>query len=227
MTLQEFQDLVHTLYQGDTSTPSSSAADWGTRTKLAEAAIRVWDSEEGVLWNELWKLNTDSQTQTTNGTDVTFNCYSDFRMPGGFVRLKRGSENDFYEVKKSEDIELYRGQNVKICFFSGNKSGGFKLNFLTAPATGWTVEYPYYKDPTIPSVAADKFEMADPMFAVEYTLSKLHELDGEGDRAGLALSKAQAVLRTMKVRNIITPWHQSNAPKDMSMDLGQGGGFGQ
>lgn len=226
MTLQEFQDLIHTLYQGDTETPGESDADWATRLLILEGAIRAWDSEKGILWDELWALNDSEQdsSQTTDGATTAFNCTSSFRKPGGFIRLiASNGDSVFYEVKKPHEVEIYRNTSEQIAYFTGNKNDGFVLNFLTAPATGYTIEYPFYKDPTIPTATTDKIEMSNPMFAIELSLSKLHELDGEGDRAGLALSKAQAILLSMRTLNIMEAWHQSSAPKD---EGSISGGFG-
>lgn len=224
MTLQEFQDLIHTLYQGDTETPDEADADWATRLLILEGTIRAWDSEKGILWDELWALNDTEQesSQTTDGSTTAFDCTDNFRKPGGYVRLINSSgDTVFYSVKKPHEVEIYRNTSEKIAYFTGNKNDGFVLNFLVAPATGYTIEYPFYKDPTIPSATTDKIEMSNPMFAVELSLSKLHELDGEGDRAELALSKAQAILLSMRTSNVMEAWHQSSAPKDE--DSGSGG----
>ncbi len=228
MTLQEFQDLVHTEYQGDTTTPTSTETDWGTRLLLLKAAILDWDAEKGILWSELWALNNTEQSssQTTDGTTLAFNCTANFVRDGGFIRLIDGNSNSsFYKVKKVEEVELYRNTTEKIAFFTGNESSGFVLNFLTAPATGLTVEYPFYKKPTIPSAAGDDIEMSKPMFTIHHTLSKLHELDGEGDRAGLALSRAGAVLASMRTFNVMPSWWQDNAPVDVGALAT--GGFGR
>ncbi|MCK4499763.1 hypothetical protein KAU11_04655 [Candidatus Babeliales bacterium] len=223
MTVQEFQDLVHTLYQGDTSTPSDGATDWNTRLVFLENSINIWDSEEGILWNELWQLNSVGQSaQTTDGTTTAFATPTDFVYPGGFVRLvDAAGDSTYYTVKKPEDIELYRGETESFAYFTGNESAGFYMNFLSAPATGYTIDYPYYKKPTAPTAAGDDIEMSKPAFAVQMTLSKMHELDGEGDRSTLALSKAGALLRAMRVLNTISPHHQPNPPVDAG-----GTGFG-
>ena len=228
MTLQEFQDSLHILYQGDKDTPTEGATDWDVREKLAEIAINTWDNEKGILWKELWKMlsdATDGDKTTTTATE--YDAPTDFRFPGGYVRLVDSSGNSsYYNVVSPEKAELFRNGDEAVCFFTGNKKDGFKLNFISAPTAGLTIEYPYYKEPYIPSAAANVFEMSDPWFALYLALAKLHEFDGEGDRAALALAMADERLKNMKTRNIMTPYLQDNAVPDRDLDTGKGG-FGQ
>jgi hypothetical protein len=226
MTLQEFQDIVHFLYQGDTNTPTESTTDWDVREGLAKVAIHTWDNEKGILWNELWKMlsNASDGDKTIVVATTKYDCPTDFRFPGGYVRLVDSSGNsDYYQVVSPEKAELFRNEDEEICFFTGNKKDGFDLNFISAPTAGLTIEYPYYKESYIPSVAANSFEMSDPYFAVYFTLSKLHELDGEGDRATLALAQAQLRLSNMRTRNVMTPYLQDNLVPDRDFDSGKGG----
>jgi hypothetical protein len=133
-------------------------------------------------------------------------------------------DSTYYTVVKPEKAELFRNEDESICFFTGNKKIGYNLNFITAPTTaGLTIEYPYYKEPYIPSAATNVFEMSDPWFAVYLSLSKLHELDGEGDRASLALAMAQSKLSAMRTRNSMAPHYQDNYVPDRDFEVGRGG----
>lgn len=227
MTLDEFQANLHALYQGDTNTPTSSEDDYTYRTSLLKAAINDWNSEKGIQWAELAKWNTDSQTQTTDGTTVRFACYSDFAYPGGYVLLKNSSgQYAKYDVIPPQKAQLYKGTTGTKCWFSGNAKDGFYLNFISAPATGYTIEYPYYKTVYVPSSAAHIIEMSNPWFAVYTALSKLHEQDGEGDRAILALQKANNAMGDMRVKNDFPLWFQDHAVDDRDF-VGGSGGFGK
>lgn len=229
MTEAEFQTNCHYLYQGDTAAPSDGDDDYTVRRGLLEAAINRWESEKGVLWRELWVMLSDAADgdKTTVADQTSYDCPSDFRFIGGFVRLVDAAGNsDYYWVIKPESAELYRNEDEPVCFVTGNKSGGYDLQFITAPTAGLTIEYPYYKEPDIPDATTDVIEMADPWFCVYFVLSKLHELDGEGDRAMKAFAEADAILRSMKTKNVMPPFVQPSAVPDRDFEIGYDG-FGK
>jgi hypothetical protein len=225
MTIQQWQDELHTQYQGDTETPEDGDEDWTVRLNLLYDAIDAWRGYEGVLWLELWTTLTDAidGDKTTNGVDVQFDCPADFQFPGGFVRVIDGTQYAFYSVVRPETLDLYRGGGESVCWFTGNARTGFKLNFLSAPPTGRTIDYPYYKTAFKPTTAAHILEMSDPYFSMKYVLAKLHELDGEGDRASLALQIASSKLQMMKTANQLPVWFQDNSIPDGDFATGTGG----
>lgn len=231
MTLQQFQDYLHAQYQGDTSTPEFDDEDWNVRKFLLYAAIDAWDSFDGVLWAELWMMLQDAAVitgdKTTDGTNKVFDCPDDFRFAGGFVVLTDGSGVETkYNVVTPQKAHLYYGQTGSICWFTGNKKVGYKLNFLSVPTTGQSIDYPYYKEAFKPTAVSDVLEMPDPWFTIDHVLSKLHELDGEGDRAGLAFAKAGGKLAQMKVKNILPVWFSENRIQDQDFDIDGIPGFG-
>jgi hypothetical protein len=205
---------------------------------LAKDAINAWDIgldplnptlTQSIFWKELWKMLSDAADggKTTLAATIQYNTPSDFRFPGGFVRLKDSSgSSSYYSVISPEKAELLRNETEEVCFFTGNDSATFHLNFITAPTAGLTIEYPYYKIPTIVSSPSDKFEMSDPWFAVYLALAKLHEYDGEGDRAGVALAKASGLMKAMKNKNNTAPYMQENYVPDRDFEVGRQG-FGK
>lgn len=228
MTLQEYQDYLHSLYQGDGSTPGSTSDEWDHRTNILAAAIGTWDHESGVFWNELWSQLADAGDGDTTvvAATLTYDMPTDFRFLGSYVRTTTsGGNNTYYRVITPSDAELYTNTSVNACYVTGNASAGFDLTFLKQPTAGDTINYPYYKSPTVPSATTDVIEMSDPWFAVYFGLSKLHEHDRDGDRATEAMVMAQDKLRGMKVQNMMLPHEQTNKVKDR--DFGAGfGGFG-
>jgi hypothetical protein len=229
MTLSEYQTILHTLYQGDDSTPESTSTDWAVRLNLLKTAIAAWDNEKGVLWNELWTQLADAADgdKTVAASDVDYGCPSDFRFAGTYVRTTDSSGNHTYwTVVKPEKSELFKNEDATICWFTGNKKTGFGLHFGKQPTAGHTINYPYYKEPFEPSSAAHIIEMSAPYFAVYFALAKLHELDGEGDRALLALSQAEAQMQSMRTRNMMAPHYQDNYVPDRDFEIGVPG-FGK
>lgn len=229
MTLQEFQDELHAEYQGDTDTPSSSDSEWTFRLRLLKGAIREWASEEGITWAELWAQLSDAATgdKTVNASDVDYACPTDFDFPGGYVRTTDASGNHTYwEVLSQERAELFKNEAVRACYFTGSQKAGFTLHFMDQPTAGHTINYPYYKTPTVPSAVGDILEMSEPRFAIHFCLSKMHEIDGEGDRAIKSFRQAQASIVKMRRRNILPVFLQENKVLDRDIDTGTAG-FGE
>lgn len=229
MTQTAFQQLLHRLYQGDNDYPSSiTDTNWIVRQAILEASIRQWDAEEGILWRELWEQLSDASdgVKTIAASTLTYNCPTDMRrFLGGYVRLTDSAGvHTFLPVVEQHKAELDKNNtSSNWCYFTGSYTesvGGFKLNFVSQQTIGLTINYPYYKTPTIPSAGAHIIEMSDPMFAIEYSLSKLHELDGEGDRASLALAKANSLLKAMRVNNSVPGWYQDNYAPDRDTEIG-------
>ena len=228
MLLSDWQSVVHELYQLDSSVPGSSDEDYTVRTNLLKTAIALWSGEEGVLWRELWLDLSDAAdgTKVTAAATTKYSCPSDFNFPGGFVRTKEDGVNwTFWKVYDQPKSELFKNPTLleAFCWFTGNKKVGFSVNFSKQPTPGVTLDYPYYKDPFIPSSSSDVIEMSDPYFAVYYALSKLHENDGEGDRATVALAVAESRLAAMKARNAMMPSYQENYVPDRDLELGISG----
>ena len=224
MTLAEFQAYVHSLYQADGSTPSSGSDEWDHRTNLLLAAIHLWDNEP-LFWNELWTTLTDASDgdKTVAAGTLEYDMPTDFRFLGSFVRTTSGSDHTFWQIIKPERGEIYKNTNAKFAYVTGNKKDGFDVTFGQQPTVAATINYPYYKEPYEPSASSNVIEMADPWFPVYYALGKLHEQDGDGDRASAAYSTAEQKLRNMKVRNMALPHTQPNQAFDRDFSLGYGG----
>ena len=226
MTLQEFQDELHWAYQGDEDTPASSpvSSEWTSRLRGLKMAIREWASEKGITWAELWTTLTQAATgdKTVLAATLTYDCPDDFAFPGGFVNVG----TSYWKVLKAEKAALYANESMQAVYFTGNASSGFVLNFLQQPTVGDTINYPYYKTPATPSATTDVIEMSDPLFAIYHVLSKMHEIDGEGDRAIKALRQAGAKMDGMRTLNIMPAFLQDNAIQDRQQDGEGADGFG-
>lgn len=229
MTLQQFQDILHSLYQGDTDAPTSTDTAWTHRVNLLKAAIGAWNGEKGILWNELFTMLSDASDgdKTVVADTLEYDCPVNFRFPGGFVRtFATGGASTYWKVMSPQKAELIQGQALNVCFFTGNANSGYTLHFVSQPQAGHTIDYPYYKTPFEPSSAAHVLEMSDPYFAVYFVLSKLHEIDGEGDRAIKAFNEAAAKLSGMRTTNEMPAWFQDNNTEDRDWATGSGG-FGE
>lgn len=226
MTLQEFQDELHSEYQGDTDTPTEGDAEWNQRTRLLKGSIRDWSSEEGITWSELWKQLADAADgdKTVLAATLEYDCPTDFDFPGGFVKTTDAAgKHAYWDIVSQERAEILQNEGVQACYFTGNAAVGYKLIFLSQPTVGDTINYPYYKTPDVPAAAADIIEMSDPRFALYTCLSKMHEIDGEGDRSMKAFRQAQAAMIKMRRRNVLPVFLQENKVADRENEIGEAG----
>lgn len=225
MTLDEFQTYVHALFRGDGNTPSDGTTKWNHRENLLHVAINLWDGQK-ILWNELWTTLTDAVDgdKTVVANTLTYDMPTNFRFLGSYVRTTSSSgQHTFYEVIHPQDAEKYKNTTTRRCFVSGNKKSGYDLTFLQQPTVGETINYPYYKEPTNPTAAADVIEMDDPFFAVYFTLANLQSQTGAGDKANTSYAIAEQKLNNMKTRNIMLPHDQTNNVKDDLFNKGHAG----
>lgn len=228
MTLTEFQTELHYSYQGDTDVPTSDDAEWTHRLGLLKMAIREWASEKGITWAELWTTLAAAADgdKTVVAATLDYDCPTNFDFAGGFVRTGSSGNWAYWRVIKPEKADTYLNDAVLACYFTGNASDGYTLHFLSQPTAGDTIDYPYYKQPTIPAGAGDVIEMSDPLFAIYHVLSKMHEVDGAGSRAIKALRQAGAKMDGMRTRNLMPAFLQDNMVPDRQQDAEGAGGFG-
>lgn len=231
MTLQEFQDELHSEYQGDNDTPADASSEWIQRTRLLKGAIREWASEEGITWSELWKQLSDNGVgdgdKTVVADTLAYDCPADFDFPGGFVKTTDSSgKHAYWDVVSQERAEILQNEGVQACYFIGNQSQGYQVIFLSQPTAGDTINYPYYKTPDVPSAAADIIEMSDPLFAIHWCLFKMHKIDGDGDESIAEFRLAQSAMRKMRRRNVLPVYLQENKVSDREAEVGEAG-FGE
>lgn len=226
MTQTQIQAAIHSLYEGDNDTPSEGSDDWNLRQSISNAAINRWEHEDGTFWAELWtKLEdaADGDTTTTAAT-YTYDCPSDFKNPGGYVRLiDSDGGSTYYSVIPVDKVQLYDNQDKNIVYFTGNPSSGYKLNFLDTHDAGLTISYEYYKTADTLSAAASVPEMSDPYFIVYFVISRLYKQDGQTNNYRDAFQEAEARLAQMRTTNMLpAPW-QENRVEDFFMEQGMGG----
>lgn len=226
MTVDQFQTTLHNLYLGDNNTPSSSDTEYTVRLQFLVDAIRLWEGEKDIMWNELWTslASAADGDKSVNSDDLVYSVPTDFKFLGGHVRTYTVSNSQTYwQVVKPQEAELYLNKTGYWVYLTGNKSSGISVNFGTQPTVGDTIDYPYYKDAAIPTTGTDVIEMSNPMFAVYLSLSKMHEQDGDGDRAAAALGTAEELLLSMRRRNAKLPHYQPNQIQDRQYAVGHNG----
>lgn len=205
---------INTLYNSSSTAPSSGEEDYTVWTDLLNIAISLWENEEGMLWRELFVKLADAATgDKTTTTATSYACPTDFKFPNSaYVWLGTGDTKTAYKVIKQEDIQLYENSGENWCYFLMDGSPTLEFNPNLTITSGQTINYNYYKFASSVAVAADTFEMSDPMFAVYYAVSELKKEEGDTS----ALQIAQQKLEAMRTLNFMTAQRQSNSTIDPS-----------
>lgn len=212
-TASDAIEYINTLYESDETPPTSGDADFTVWLALLNIAINLWESEEGVLWKELFvKLAdaADGDKTTTAGT-TSYSVPTDFVFPSsGYVWIGSGTGKTAYKVLSQQDAQLLENDSSRWCYFLMDTSPTleFNPNLASSIDTGDTISYDYYKYATKLSSGSSTFEMSDPMFAVYYTVSELKK--DEGDTSALTIATQK--LEGMRTRNEQGGWYQDAQP---------------
>lgn len=227
-TEAQLQDLIHSLYEGDISTPSESEVDYLVRRNYLNMGIGFWESFKGVEWNELYTTLADDYTgadTTVAGGDTQSDCPDSLVRTLGFIQLtdSNGSVLTYRQVAQSEaQIYINSTSGDKVYWITGTP-GSYKINWhptISSELDGATISYPFYKRATLISAAANTPDMADSMFLVHYALHWLYKEEDPG-RSKEQFDIANQLALAMKQRNDMEKVYQ-----DRSMIDKLGSGFG-
>lgn len=214
---------INSLYESDSTVPTSGDEDFTVWLSLLNIAVNIWESEEGVLWKELFVKLADAAdgTKTTTAATTSYSCPTDFKFPAsGYVWLGSGTNKIAYKVLSQEKVQTLENDTSHWCYFLMDSSPTLEFNpnlSSTFPAD-YTISYNYYKNATKLTTGASTLEMSDPMFAVYYVLSELKK--DEGDTSALAIATQK--LEGMRTRNFAPAWLQDTAefsPSDEGMGV--------
>jgi len=209
-TLNDFIQLLNTLYNSSSTEPASGEEDYTVWTDLANIAVSMWENEEGVMWNELFVKLADAATgdKTTGASDYSYAVPTDFRFPAsGYVWIGSGQSKTPLKVLKQEELQLHENDTEHWCYFLMDGSPTLELNPNLTITAGYTISYNYYKKASKLSSGSDTFEMNDPMFAVYFALAELKKEEGNSYEVQIAQQK----LESMKTRNIMPAWYQDDS----------------
>lgn len=147
----------YTEFRGTNDVPTSSDPEWTIAVRLANGVLRRFVNVEGEMWDFLWTTaSQEGYKFTYNNTNVnptitTFTCPANMKMPGGWLRFTDPVSGSYFRV---DVIPVYlvqtRDSNVPFAYFTGDENNGFTLNLSMGGNMniGWTIDFPYYKQPT-------------------------------------------------------------------------------
>jgi hypothetical protein len=219
-TVTDAMTHLNSLYEFDSTVPTSGDEDYTVWLSLLNVAGNLWETEEGVLWNELFvKLKDAATGDKTTDTTNSYTCPTDFIFPAsGFVWLGDGTTKKAYQVIDIKELTLHDGDQGDWCYFIKGASPTLEFNPNIVIPNAYTINYNYYKQATKLTAGGDVIEMADPMFAVYYALGELKKEEGDTSALQIASQKLEA----MKTKNIMPAWYQPGNELSNNTDEGLG-----
>jgi len=223
LTETQIIDAIYGLYETDDTGWSASSAEYLTSRIYINAGLQDWAMR--TTWRDLWSTLTsasDGDKTTTAGT-WDYDCPTNFNAPNSWVRTTSGETNTFWRIIPTEMIGKYASADDNYCYFTGSKADGYVLNFNPRKTlvTGDTINYEYYKNPTLYTATTIQSEIPDPYYLVYYALARLLKNDGEDFSFELQMSRE--IMDRMETNNLQGYWDIDNRIEE---SLGQGVGFG-
>lgn len=220
-TLDQLQQMIHSLYKGNASYPSYGESVYTYRTSLLNMAIQDWGFNQGVYWRELFTNLSDAGSGDTAATanDTTYSTPTDFMFISSFVKITAsdGSSSYYRYVKPDEFMNIQKNNTSEKVFYITGSNTGKAIN-IQAPIAG-TLNYSYYKTPTELSAAADKIEMSKPLFAVYSVVEILYEQDLRNDMVNKYQQLKKQLMDEMILANDVFPYMNPQGLMDLPYEL--------
>lgn len=208
MNYDEIFEQYYTAYRAEATAPDSTDDEYAIGLRFANNAIRRWASFDNTYWKELFTTAvTENEAQTTTAGVDTYDMPSNYRAIGGYVRLL---DADGVVKRKIPLVDPQEGQflgdSSDYCWVSGDPNNGAVLRFNVAPiASGETIEFDYYKSPTLLTTGSSVPEMYDPDFIVDHMLA-LRYRASRNPYYNTAKRDAENKLGQMKMTNDSGSW---------------------
>lgn len=209
MNVDEIQQQIHVLYEGDVDYPSNpSDEDFQIRLRLINLAIHEWEQTPNVLWRELIQslddINSNAAEKQVESGKNKYHCPDNLaRMYEGVIYID-GLELIEIPIEKRQEMIKEKVKNV--FYLSDNPSSGYYVNFLgvnTSSLAGKNMSYSYIKTAKQMISPVDIPECSDPNYIVHRVVSELYAQDGD-PKSTKELQISQSLLSGMIVRNAAT-----------------------
>lgn len=212
MNFKQLFAAYYALYRNEAETPNSADDEYIIALALANEAIDRWSTYDNTYWKELFdnNLTADNASETTIAVgQAEYEAPTDMFMSGGFVRIKDDAGNTVRKYKIIEPQEAqFEGDKSTYCYFTGDPNNGYILHLNPGPDTaidGHSIDYVYYKKPTLMTGDTSKPNMLKPYFMVHRMLANRFR-GSRNPYYNTAKSDAEDVLRTMQSINNSGTW---------------------
>lgn len=198
-------------YRTEAQTPASSDDEYVIFTGLANEAINRWANYDNTFWKELNStLQTDGSGALTLQSGVTsYAAPTNMRVAGGYIRVfdSTGTTKRRIKIIEPQDVQ-WQSDLGHYAYFTGDPNNGFTLHINPAPDStmnGLSMDYLYYKTPTLLAGGSDTPEMSQPYFIVHRALANRFR-GSRNPFYAAAKSDAEDTLKTMKMENDSGSW---------------------
>lgn len=200
-TVTQAVAFLNTLYNGNSTPPTSGEEDWIVWLSLLNVACNIWEMEEGMEWKQLFVKLADAADgdKTAAAGDYSYAVPTNFSFPHStIVWIGTGTNKTPYQVVDQKDLPKYELSSENWCYFLMDTTPTLEFNPNCTVQAG-TISYIYYKTTTALTTGNSTFEMSDPMFAVYYALNELKKDEGDATAGGIASQK----LEGMRTKNFM------------------------
>ncbi len=224
-TTLDFDDIFTAYYsqfRADADIPASTDDEYTVAMRLANEAINYWARYDGTYWRELFATlqtaSTGATTTITTGTK-TYAAPTAFAAAGGNVKILDSSNNtiETYPILEPNEVQ-FKGDNDIYAYFTRAVTGLYTLHLNPAPTAnlnGKSIDYVYYKTPTLFTTGADTTEMSNPYFIVHRMLANQFRAS-RNPYYSSAIKDAESALRIMQLENNAGNWANTPTMGDSS-----------
>lgn len=205
-------EAYYTQYRAEATVPNSSDDEYAIGIPLANEAINRWANYDNTMWNELFtslQISGAGDLVVEQGT-TEYAAPDDMKIPGGYVRIfdpTTGSTVARVPIIEPHEAQ-FKGDMSPYAYFLGDPNNGFTMNLHPAPSEAWdgkSIDYVYYRKPTLIEVGTDVVDMSDPYFVVHRMLANRFR-SSRNPYYSSAKSDAEDALRTMQLTNNSGTW---------------------
>lgn len=200
----------YTQYLTQATIPNSTDDEYTIFEALANEAINRWANYDATFWKELYStLQTAADGTKVIAANLSiYPAPTNMRKAGGFLHLLNSSGTTQRKIKIIEPQDAqFKSDNSPYCFFTGNPNTGFSLtiNGLNSADVGLSMNYVYYKKPTLITTTSSFSDMSQPYFIVHRALANRFR-GSRNPYYQSAKNDAEDVLTTMKMENDSGNW---------------------
>lgn len=217
------------LLEKDSDPWATTDDEYSTARGFLNMGVVRWEHYLNTPWRELWIMNSSALSSLGGDTTVsastwTYDCPSDFIRPGGYVvTTDTSGSSSLWRPVPVEKANDYIDSTAHVCWFTGNNTTGFDLNFNpnTTLTTGSSIDYPYYKRALRSSAASSVLELGDPNFLSYFIAAHMSESSDSVESNYFTV--AEGLLQQMKTANNSGVW---STPFNIDPSLEDYDGFG-
>lgn len=200
----------YNLYRAEATTPADTDDEYTIALRFANDGIRRWANYDNTMWKELF---TNTALNGTGGTLTTTAGTASYAVPtalveiGGFVRLKDSNGDIVKRIPIVDPQEIqFLSESTNAAWLYGDPGNGKTLKFNVAPTeSNLTIEYDYYKTPSLITTGTDIPEMGNTDYLVDHMLASRYRAS-RNPYYGTAKRDAEGKLAQMKMVNDSGSW---------------------